>query len=549
MARIIPSDYTALEYSNSHEGELETLRRLQKELPNDYTVFHSLHWSNERPRYSIFGEIDFVVVNKAGHILVIEQKNGALEESEEGLIKVYGRDRKNVAGQVHRQVNNIQDKLKKYHGGTKGIEIDYLVYLPDYRVVRLNAAGLDKSRVVDQSQMGDLAKIIEQQLGPGSDSDPGFSRSIQNFFRQSLEVVPAVSTYITSQEKSYTRMLAGLGDVIDNIEFSPFRLRVIGTAGSGKSQLTMRFFQRALARGKRPLLLCFNRALADRLQQIAEDETNVNSFHGFCTRVAEQAGIAIDYSKVSEPGFWQSVLDNVLEVEVTEDDKYDCLIVDEGQDFEQDWYERLELFLNAGAEVLWLEDPLQNLLNRSPVELDGFVTYRETANFRSPTSISKFIKAALDVDFVQRNTLPGLGAAVHTYEQDMDQAAMVAHRVTDLMRIGFKPEEIVVISCRGQQAATLKGLEKVGNYRLRQFLGEYTEEGRQAFSDGQIYFDTIFRFKGQQAPVIIVTDIHKDMKVNDWAKRILYCAMTRATVRLELLVDQESPWSEKLQSV
>ena len=82
--------------------------------------------------------------------------------------------------------------------------------------------------------------------------------------------------------------------MIDNLEFSPFRLRVLGTAGSGKSQLTMRFYQQALNDGKRVLLLCFNRPLADRLQTIAGEYESVDSFHGFCARIAERAGIDLD---------------------------------------------------------------------------------------------------------------------------------------------------------------------------------------------------------------------------------------------------------------
>ena len=112
MARIIPSDLAAIEYSDSHSGEIEILRRLQNELPNEFTVFHSLHWSNERPNYTVIGEIDFVIVNQSGSMLVIEQKNGVLEETEEGLVKRYGRRSKNVAGQVHRSINNIQQKQR-----------------------------------------------------------------------------------------------------------------------------------------------------------------------------------------------------------------------------------------------------------------------------------------------------------------------------------------------------------------------------------------------------------------------------------------------------
>lgn len=549
MARIIPSDLAAIEYSDSHSGEIEILRRLQKELPDEFTVFHSLHWSNERPTYTVIGEIDFVIINQSGSILVIEQKNGLLEETEEGLVKRYGRSSKNVAGQVHRSINNIQQKLKSYHGHSARYEIDYLLLLPDYKVVRMNAAGLDPSRVVDQPAIGELPARIEQLLGKGSQTDPGFTQSVINFFNQSFEVVPAVSSYVTTQEKNYTRMLEGLGDVIDNLEFSPFRLRVLGTAGSGKSQLTMRFFQQALDDGKRPLLLCFNRPLADRLQEIAGDQASVNTFHGFCARVAEESGINLDYSRTREPGFWRGLLDEIYGVDIAVEDRYDCLIVDEGQDFEEEWYEILKCFLTDSASVLWLEDPLQNLQGKEPVPLDDFVTYRETANFRTPAIIGNFIKKTLDVSFIQKNPLPGLGVAVHEYDDNNEQAKIVAHRISELQRTGFKPEEIVVVSCLGQQNTFFSGMDRIGQYTLRKYTGAYDEEGKQKYTEGKIYCETIFRFKGQQAPAIIVVDIHEGLKQNDWAKRILYCAMTRATVRLELLVDSKSEWAEVLNDV
>jgi hypothetical protein len=541
MARIIPSDLAAIEYSNSHSGEIEILRRLQKELPNEFTVFHSLHWSNERPSYTVIGEIDFVIINQSGSILVIEQKNGVLDETAEGLVKRYGRDSKNVAGQVHRSINNIQQKLKNYHGGSARYEIDYMILLPDYKVVRMNAAGIDPSRVVDQSAIGELAARIEKLLGKGSHIDPAFTQSVINFFNQSFEVVPAVSTYVTTQKKNYTRMLEGLGDVIDSLEFSPFRLRVLGTAGSGKSQLTMRFYQQALSEGKRVLLLCYNRPLADRLQTIAGEHESVDSFHGFCARVAERAGIDLDYSKTD---FWSGLLDEIYTVDVADEDRYDCLIVDEGQDFEEEWYEILKCFLTDSAAVLWLEDPLQNLQGKEAVPLVDFVTYREAANFRTPTVIASFAKKSLGVSFKQKNPLPGLGVSVHEYEHDNEQEKIVAHRINDLQRIGFKLDEIVVVSCHGKQKAAFRDLDRVGQYTLRKSTADYDENRQQIYTDGQIYFETIYRFKGQQAPAIIVTDIHAGMGDNDWARRLLYCAMTRATVRLELIVSKGSYWGE-----
>lgn len=49
-------------------------------------------------------------------------------------------------------------------------------------------------------------------------------------------------------------------------------------------------------------------------------------------------------------------------------------------------------------------------------------------------------------------------------------------------------------------------------------------------------------YKGQQAPVVILVDLDETLERNDWATGVLYCAMTRATVRLELVVKKDCPW-------
>jgi len=542
MARLIPSDISRLTLAGAENAELETLAILAKELPDDYAVFHSLHWSLASPRHTKFGEIDFVIVNRAGEILVIEQKNGGLEETDQGLIKSYGQRTKSVNSQIQRNLAGLRDKFSRQHGDGKGLLVDYLIYCPDYRVVNVNAAGVDMNRTVDAIAKRRLCARIQKLLGPGDTEDRERTASVLSFFNQTFAVVPDVSAYVASHERVFTQMLEGLADVVEKLDFSPFRLRVIGTAGSGKSQLTLRLCEQALAAGRRPLLLCFNRPFKDRLQPLAPAGVTVNTYYGFCAEFAKSAGLDIDFRRMGEEGFWRKVQDHVVEAHITDDARYDYLIVDEGQDFKSDWVEILRLFLTEDATIVWLEDPLQTLRDTQPVELPDFVTYHETANYRSPERIATFIKCTLDVDFQQRNTLPGFGVVVHTYEQPSAQVQLVADRVKDLKKAGFRDDEIVVISCRGMASSAFANVNTVGRLPIRRFTGEYDSDGNQIYTKGTIYFDSIFRFKGQQAAAVILVDIDETLGKTDLAKRVLYCGMTRATVRLELVVNESSPW-------
>ncbi len=72
MAQIIPSDFAQFQRSGWHVPETETLNTLRARLPPDYTVFHGVHWTREGFRTTAFGELDFVIVNRAGHALMVE---------------------------------------------------------------------------------------------------------------------------------------------------------------------------------------------------------------------------------------------------------------------------------------------------------------------------------------------------------------------------------------------------------------------------------------------------------------------------------------------
>jgi hypothetical protein len=135
MAHLLPSDISHLTLASVREPELETLRQLQARLPSAYTVFHSVHWSREYKSDIKFGELDFVVVNQGGKVLVIEQKNGRLEETTNGLVKAYPERAKSVGDQVRRALDGVREKFKWVHRNRADLDLDHLIYCPPYRVV------------------------------------------------------------------------------------------------------------------------------------------------------------------------------------------------------------------------------------------------------------------------------------------------------------------------------------------------------------------------------------------------------------------------------
>ena len=543
MARLLPSDLSHLALAGAREPELETLRQLQAKLPPAYTVFHGVHWSREYKSGTQFGELDFVVVNQGGKALLIEQKNGPLEETANGLVKVYPERAKSVGDQVRRALDGVREKFKWVHRNQADLDLDYLIYCPDYRVANLNAASIDASRVVDAPVRDQLAEAVESVLGPGT---PGpTAERVQQFFRQTFDLVPDVHAHVSSQERNFTRLSSELVNLLRGLEMHPFRLLVDGTAGAGKTLIARQFFDDAVARGRRPLLVCYNRPLAEKLKAVVGPGGMVGTFHGLCNRFLAERGHRFNYREMSrDHAFWQRFVELVVGEAIPEEWTFDTLIVDEGQDFEQEWVDILKLFLRDGHETLWLEDRDQNLRDRPPVVLDGFVGYRARRNYRSPDSIARFIRRTLPFTFERANDLPGLGVGVTTYSRPAEQPALVGAIIHRLLDQGFTHDDIVILTLHGAANSVVSACEKVGGYPLRRFIGEYDLLGNQVLTPGKIAFESVGRFKGQQAPAVILVDIDPAPERLEHFERLAFAGMTRATVRLETLVRASNPLDE-----
>ena len=545
MAYIVPSDISQLALAGHHSGELETLALLKKKLSGDYTIYHGVHWSREYQGYTVFGEIDFVIVNRAGDVLVIEQKNGPLEETADGLVKKYDDGSKNVAHQLRRSLDNIREKFKWIHGAGRSLRLDYLMYCPEHNVRKLSAAALDASRIVDAAAREQLADRISTILGPGAAGEEVWLETVEGFFRQTFQLVPDVHAHITATEKALTRQSGRLAEVLGNIEMSPFRLRVRGTAGCGKTLVALGFFEDAVRRGKRPLLLCFNRPLAEKLKAVAPEGGMVETWYGLCAKFLESRGHKLDYSQMAQdPEFWTKLQDAVVAEPIPSEWRFDSLVVDEGQDFESEWFDILRLFANGDPDILWLEDANQNIRRVKSVPLVGFIGYRAGMNYRSPEPIARFIRNVLPFEFESANDLPGLGVGVATYSKADDQPKIVSKLVSDLVGQGLSHSEIAIITMRGHSSSVFSERERVGNFTLRRFTNEYDLFGNQRFTDGQLRFDSIYRFKGQQAPAVILVDVDPDPDSYEHWQRLLYAGMTRATVRLELVVNGDNDFNE-----
>lgn len=535
MARIQPDGWRELGVTGAAQREIETLEVLAAGLPDAYSVYHGVHWTNLEHGFSVYGEIDFVVVNAAGHLLLIEQKSGFLNETDEGLIKSYGEKSKSVPLQMARTVNALTTKLRK-RPGCEAAKVDYLLYCPDYTVRKVESAGISPERIVDSPRKGHLARFIQAVL-PEGESDPR-TPHVHRFLRDTVQLEADVSALVGRAGQMVTRISGGLSHWARQLEMTPFRLRVTATAGSGKTQLALKEYEATLATGKRPLYVCYNRPLADHFGQIAPAGGLVATFHMLCDQRLRDSGVVPDFSR---PDAFERLVSDAAALPVSPDWQFDTVIIDEGQDFQADWRDLVLRHARPEARLFWLEDPLQNLRDLPEVALPGWVRLKAGANYRSPRSVVKLLNALLpEADQVEAAG-PFLGAdlEVLTYADAAGLSQAVKEAIKQCFAAGYKRQDIAIVTFRGRDQSLLFPYTQLGQHTLRTFTGQYDLLGHPVYCDGDLLMETVYRFKGQAAPAVILAEVDFE-DLDDKALRKLFVGMTRAMLKLVLVVSERA---------
>jgi hypothetical protein len=535
MARIVPDDWKSLAATGAAARERETLALFEEALPRDYTVYHGVHWTRLHEGFSVFGEADFVIVSPSGRVMIVEQKTGFLRETPKGLVKIYMQTERNVAIALARTIEGLHRRFTAAFGAGRYF-IEELLYCPDHIVRDAAIAGVNPARIVDAARKDKLVSIIRDAL-PEDEPRLPCAAKIHQFLADELALTPDASALVGQAGTLVTRLAGGLATWARRLEFAPFRLRVIGTAGSGKTQLAVQVMKDAVARGERPLYVCFNRPLADHIARVAPPEAKVANYHQLCDWIVRESGRAPDFQSSD---VFEQLESAFAATPIGERWQYDVLIVDEGQDFQQPWVPALERLLKPGGAWWWLEDPLQNLYMRESVALPGWTVLRESTNYRSPRDILDYLRNVVGAAVPLAGNLSagspfdGSDISLSTYDESQTPESCIdatKRAITQALALGFRKGDIAVLSFRGREGSVLWPLDHLGPHRLRSFTGKYDLFGNPAYREGDVLLDSIYRFKGQSAPCVILSEVDF-AGFDERNARKLFVGATRATMKL-----------------
>jgi hypothetical protein len=563
MARCIPDVIPAAQH---HDGEQALLERLRTELPDEFIVIPCLevpHLRNGRD-----SEADFVILHPRGR-LVLEAKGGEIR-------CVQGRWERKKSGKwqpLHPPFFQARDnsyEIREYLKRTFGKEapeakmpFGHVVVFPsiDFNVETIE---MPDARLIDRTELAnsDMVKIMHRLLEdteqrylarfPGYDLPAPLTDAQLLAVANKLRPEVRMTSNLTpdSLERELIRLSSTQLRALDAATQSK-RLRITGGPGSGKTLLALEVCRRELAANPalKIGLVCFNRHLGAFLVDVAKADrlegVTPGSFYLHLDRILGDVADA----KATDPAYFQQRVRAALEIaqRTPEAEKFDLLVIDEGQDFRDDGDKLalLDAMLKGGlakGRWRWFEDLDQILSPEATTPpsaahqalldcLDAYGQVEVACNWRNTEQIAQ---AAAKV--MGRPTPPSFGVQGPKVtpvdsRPGRDFDLLVAVLGHDKLR-AYRPEDIIVLSMKGAGKESFAGKAEAAGFRLVPY------DANTPYEEGTLRTSTVFKFKGMESHVVILMDVDTLATTRD--RRKAYVGMTRAKYDLYVLGQPEA---------
>jgi hypothetical protein len=528
MATISPHLLPPLRTDAGLYRELEVLERLRDYLPEGFEVFHNIALHTLRGGRDSYGEIDIAVLSPAGGLLLMEVKAGPVVLRSGEIFKLYADGECDVARQGHLQRVAMQNRLQE--AGLKTLVMSCLV-LPDYDLGDSQVISMSRERIIDAARYSEMVSTVRGWLeGVQSQID---REALRRLLLNQFQVTPDFQVMRDQLQGTVRRLSDGLATWVPRIGAPSGVFRIQATAGSGKTQLALQLLDGAAAAGLNASYVCFNRPLADHVRRLASPKVQVVNYHELCFEHYQREHGEPDFS----PEAFRRMADAYLAASAGFAPTLDLLVIDEAQDFDAGWVESLCNRLKPGGKLYVLEDDAQRLYQHEGFELGDAVTIRCSDNFRSPRVICDVINALSLVSPQVRGLNPYLGEVpgIRTYGSDDELLAQVEAAVGALLARGFALSDIAIVCGRGREKSALLNRVGIGPWLTRRFTGEYDRNGEPRWSQGELLVDSVYRYKGQSAPAVVIAEFDF-AELDEATRRRLFVALTRAQMAAELVL-------------
>lgn len=587
-------------------GERRFAERLDKKLGDDY-----LCWFNV-PVGPKALQPDFMVLHPGRGLLILEVKDWQIDsidslDLKQVKLKVNGElvVDKNPLTQARIYALEAAVLLEKdpLLQQTSGQYKGKLIMPYGWGVVLSNITR----KMFDEHQLGrvlDADRVICQDEMLESTSPEMFQQRLWNMFHQVFpcqlrpEQVDRVRYHLhpevrintdSGQFGLFSEQLAPAPSLVKVMDLQQEQLarslgrghRVIhGVAGSGKTMILGYRSQYLASLTTKPVLvLCYNKSLASRLQQViqhqqANDKIQVHHFHGWCGQLLKrhQIKVAEGQGKYYERQVSSTIA--AVEAGAIDPHQYAAILIDEAHDFEADWFKVVVPLLDPETDsLLVLYDDAQSIYKKNKtldftfssvgIQARGRTTVLRT-NYRNTLEILMVAKHFAHSIFTetaeqQEDLIPTLSPAsagrrgdmpeLHCFATAEAELEYIAERIDQLVKQGVCADKIAILYRHGGQAENLeKALARLGIV----FVSTRKDSGKtQLYSDEpSVKVVSMASSKGLEFDSVFIPHLNEmPYKKNNLENeaRLLYVAMTRAIETLVFTYHASSEFTEQVQ--
>ncbi len=563
MARILPP-YIDKSCKSDAEKRLFTLLKTSS-FATDWTILHSLNLARHTRR--LYGEIDFLLMIPGRGIFVMEVKGGDVKCTD-GIwffTNRFGEVSRNKSpfSQARDAMFSMLEAIRKEFGQghrlTKMLT-GFFCAFPDISFSK-HSIEYEPWQIMDRNTVNEgpeswfnhliaetRLKHQHQQWFSETESIPNVEdiEQLCGFLRGDFERIRTSGERLDDfnrQVKSYT------GEqfrVLDHIHLNE-RAVIQGSAGTGKTMISVESAVRAASEGKKVLLTCFNKLIGEWMREQLSDWTEqVRTVHLHELLLEESKGFDYDRSMNSHQDFYKSYLPGLLGSMFRKGiiPQFDVLIIDEGQDLIRPEYLALfDAMLKGGlAEGRWeiygdfeqqsiygqLTGPEMFGLLRKSATYANFqlrVNCRNTRQIGTETALlSGFERPPFLLEHLE-----GLPVDYCWYSGEVDQSRQLTDVLAAFAASGLPWNELVILSRNRLERSASR---RVSVWPVREIRHLSDFHPKQDFFG----FTTIHAFKGMEVSHIVITDINN--LSDDTVRSLLYVGMSRACFRLTLMLDE-----------
>lgn len=362
---------------------------------------------------------------------------------------------------------------------------------------------------------------------------------IESLFCRNITVEVPLALTIEREQRRQIELTERQTRILRSFRYRK-RAAISGGAGTGKTLLALQQAKMLASQGFKTLLVCFNRALADFLKREAEGITSLHamSFHQLCdwrVKVVEAAtGMnLLQEARNAYPG--RSLFDLHLPYALArstelDDFRYQAIVVDEGQDFGDEYWLPIELLLEDEQEsyLYIFFDPNQAVYrNASTFPIQDF-PFLLTENCRNTRNIHSLAYQFYEGEEVDPPDIEGAPPEILDYSGLEKQARKIKEKVSDLITKELvTTQDMVILVLAERKDMYYQALQKVGCPCGFEWSFE------ALWLPGTILIDTARRFKGLESAIVFLWGAD-EIKSKD-NKELLYVAFSRARSRVFLI--------------